>query len=82
MKELISNLLLKILIDDCESSVVIGGDLSISYDEIDRMNQALMKLRHPNLAIDELQNRWTRDFVKRVDDVRQLDSLMKSMGYR
>ncbi len=45
-----------ILLDDCERKVVISGDLAISYDEMDRMNLALMKIRHPNLAVDDLQN--------------------------
>ncbi len=47
---------LNILLDDCERKVVISGDLAISYDEMDRMNLALMGIRHRNLAVDKLQN--------------------------
>ncbi len=72
---------LNILLDDCERKVVISGDLAISYDEMDRMNLALMGIRHRNLAVDKLQNVWVRSFVKQQDDVHQCRNLMGALGY-
>lgn len=70
----------RILLDDCERRIVMGSGVSISYDEFDRMRLALMGIKHPNLAVDHLRNRWTQRFAAREDEIHQLYDLRKFLG--
>ncbi len=68
------------LLDDCKRRIVTRSGVSISYEEFDRMRLALMGIRHPNLAVDYLRNRWTQRFAEREDEIHQLHGLRKFLG--
>ncbi len=70
----------RMLLDDCERRIVTGSGVSISYDEFDRMRLALMGIKHPNLAVDHLRNRWTQRFAEWEDEIHQLHGLRKFLG--
>ena len=72
---------MNIIINDCERDIVLHNELIVSFDEYARMQEALMKIRHPNLVIDEPRNKWVQSFIKSENDKHTLKNLMTTMGY-
>lgn len=66
-----------ITINDCEREIVISPTLIISFDEHDRMLEALMKIKHPNLIIDKPENKWVQSFIKSETNKHILRILMR-----
>jgi len=72
---------MNIIINDCEREIVIRNELIISFDEYNRMQEALMKIKHPNLTIEEPQNKSVQNFIKSENDKHSFRNLMKSLGH-
>jgi len=72
---------MKIIINDCEREIVISNELIISFDEYNRMREALMKIKHPNLIIEKPRNKWVQNFIKSENDKHSLRNLMISLGH-
>lgn len=72
------------LIDDVRKGINMGWDeeLVISFDEYDKMQQGLMKIKHHNLVVEEPCNRHVKSFIKAEEDKARLANLMEALNPR
>ena len=72
------------LISDIEKEITLTKDeeLAISFDEYNRMQQGLMKIKHPNLVIEGPDNKYVKNFIKAEEDKIRFINLMEALNPR
>jgi len=72
------------LIDDIKKEIVMGEDdgLILSFGEYDEMRQGLIKIKYPNLVVEESQNEYVKSFIEEEKDRWDLKNMMEAHNPR